>query len=589
MNNTTDKNNSEIRKSVVENETPLQADPEEDMNADAGDASEIAPEGTGSAAQVEKKGLRITSLTAIAITVFLAIAAIIMAAAVHDSRAAEEQRAKAEDFAGTLLNVLQSKGQERVQEQFWNLFVYTDEDGEQRQFDGLPFDIVDDYASMGPSDRDFQIYDKNEGAKIPETGKVQRYTILGASWKNSEYDVQIEYDPSGYSDDSRSDSHAYNVNSFPDTGNLTSDSTAIVNPEGAYVSFDTDVNGEYEYDDTSQQFKSESRTLESSAMDRIFQKRATFYEEISTMISLVMNQTEIHGWNEIKGTTFYDDTDKSQKIPELQKLTTRNTTILAEGRNGLVDVTSSVVFKLTDPSFIGDPDKVIAALPGVFTNATVTVTVENEDGTVTVAEEPVPQERVDALTEIMTEHVNNIYKVATTDRALTEQFMVYESDRPFSQLDSIYLMYYPLRNGAWKSDTISIDISDVRKLYSTDDKLELYVVPQLGLLASGRRSYESIQASDYIAPKLAGGDISYDESQLVSVGGEGSLFDMSRIRVNYIKGYLRPLAAADMKDTITTDTDPEDIIYTLGVKIYKASEGRFPKGGFIAGNSVTSS
>lgn len=589
MSKTTDKNTTEIRKTVVEKESAVQAGPEMEVDQETPVAEGTDPEASAPAEQVEKKSLRITSLTAVVITVLLAIAAIMTAAAVHDSRAAKEQKAKAEEFAAVLLDTLQSKGQERVQEQFWNGFIYNDEDGEQRRFDGMPFDIVDDYDRMGPSGSDFQIYDKKEGATIPETGNPQRYTILGASWEGSDYDVQIKYDPSGYGDDKGSDSHAYNVNSFPDTRDLTSESTAVINPEGAYVSFDTDVNGEYEYDDTSQQFRSETRTLESSAMDRIFQKRATFYEEISTMISQVMNLTEIHNWHEIEGTAFYNDSDKSQKIPELQKLTTRNTTILAEGGSGSADVTSSVIFKLTDPSFIGDPDKVIQALPEVFKDATVTVTVENEDGTVTTTEEPVSPERIDELTKIMTEHVENIYKAATTDRALTEQFMVYESDRPFYQLDSIYLMYYPLRNAAWKSDTISIDISDVRNQYKTDDKLELYIVPQLGLLASNRTSYESIQASDYIAPKLAGGTISYDDSQLASIEGEGGLFDMSRIRVNYIKGYLRTLAAADMKDSITTDKDPEDIIYNLSVRIYKASEGRFSKGGLIADSSVTSS
>ena len=112
-------------------------------------------------------------------------------------------------------------------------------------------------------------------------------------------------------------------------------------------------------------------------------------------------------------------------------------------------------------------------------------------------------------------------------------------------------------------------------------------MPQLGLLASGKTAYKNIQASDYIAPKLEGGDISFDySSRTATVKNQGTLFDMNRIRVNYVKGYMRTLAAADMNDSITKNTDPEDILYTLQVKIYKASQGRFSKGDYIAESSV---
>jgi hypothetical protein len=168
--------------------------------------------------------------------------------------------------------------------------------------------------------------------------------------------------------------------------------------------------------------------------------------------------------------------------------------------------------------------------------------------------------------------------------------MVYESDRSFTNLENIYLMYYPLRNGQWKSDTISIDISKMRTLYKKTNKLNLYVVPQLGLLASSKTAYEQIQASDYIAPKLGGGEILFDgSSRTMSVKNEGALYDIPRIRVNYVKGYMRPLAALDMTDSITGKTDPKDILYALNVKVYKASKGKFPEGNFITESSVTSS
>ena len=559
---------------------------------------EAVKEETGQAEQGEKKILRITSLTLIAVTVILAIAAILTGTALHDARAAETQQSKAEDFAETLLDTLQSMGQERVESQFWNGFSCIAPSGEASVYNGMPFSVVDSYDRIGPVDRQFRILSGKAGSKLPGNGEIKRYAILGTEYQGTGYDVQIQYDPSGYGSDSESDSHAYNVNNFPDTRTLTSDTTAIISPEGAYVRFPVNADGSYEYDNISQQFRSESLTLESSAVDNIFMKRSTFYEEAVAIANSTINDTEIHNWRKLIGTSFYDSSDKSQKVQELKKDITRNTIILAEGGEGNVRITSSVLFKLTNPSFVGDPEKVISALPGMFTNATVIVPKEVEetaaDGTVTkvetLVEEPVSQERIDELVSALTDRIHELYEQATSDEACTEQFLVYESDHPFLKLDNIYLMYYPLRNGQWKSDTISIDISQVNRLYNKTQKLSLYVVPQLGLLASGKTAYENIQASDYIAPKLEGGKISFDHSsRTATIENQGTLFDLARIQINYVKGYMRTLAAADMKDTITKHTDPEDILYTLQVKLYKASQGRFEDRDYIMESSVTSS
>ena len=547
----------------------------------------------------EKKILRITSLTLIAVTVILAIAAILTGTALHDARAAETKQTRAEDFAESLLDTLQSMGQERVESQFWNGLSFIAPSGSASVYNGMPFSIVDNYDRIGPADRQFRILSGETGVKLPGNGEIQRYAILGTEYQGTTYDVQIQYDPSGYGADSESDSHAYNVNNFPDTGTLTSDTTAIISPEGAYVRFPVNADGSYEYDSIAQQFRSENLTLESSAVDNIYMKRSTFYEEAVAIVNSTINDTEIHNWRKLIGTSFYDSSDKSQKMEELKKYITRNTIILAEGGEGNVKITSSVLFKLTEPSFVGDPEKIISALPGMFASATVIVPKEEEviaeDGTVTkvetLVEEPVPQERVDELVKALKERIQELYEQATSDEACTEQFMVYESDHPFLKLDNIYLMYYPLRNGQWKSDTISIDISQVNKLYNKDHKLNLYVVPQLGLLSSGKKAaYDNIQASDYIAPKLEGGQISFDHSsRTATIEHQGTLFDLARIRVNYVKGFMRTLAAADMKDTIMKNTDPEDILYTLQVKLYKASQGSFEDRDYILESSVTSS
>ena len=608
MSNTTEKKNMTHQEAAVE-----------DLETLSG--SESASGGEVSGRRRKKNRLRVTSLTAIAVTVILAIMAILTAAGLHDSRATEQERQRAENFAEQLQDTLQSMGQSRVETQFWNGFSYKDQKGNIDLFDGMPFDIVDDYDQIGPADSRFQMISKEKGTEIPGTGEVQRYTILGTGYKGDEYDVQIKYDPSGYGEDSTSDSHAYNVNNFPDISSLTSENTAIINPEGAYVKFSTDASGSYEYDDTSQQFKSETRTLETSVLDNMYAKRSSFYEEAVSLVNSTLAQTEIHNWNKLTGTSFYTTTDKSQKVIELRKKITRNTAILAQGSEGNATVTSAVLFNLTDPSYVGDPQRVINAIPEVFANATITemvdqvveVTPEEAEDTENTQnqtspeggaaepvpqtkviqvpmEVPVPEEWINALTDSLKTDIEALYESATSDDALTEQFMVYESDRAFVDLENIYLMYYPLRNGQWKSDTISIDISRIRNQYKKTHKLNLYVVPQLGLLASSKTAYESIQASEYIAPKLGGGDISFDgASRTMKVGNEGALFDIPRIRVNYVKGYMRPLAAVDMKDSITGHTDPEDILYALNLKIYRASKGRFPEGDLLAESTVTSS
>ncbi len=262
MSNTTEKKNMTHQEAAVE-----------DLETLSG--SESASGGEVSGRRRKKNRLRVTSLTAIAVTVILAIMAILTAAGLHDSRATEQERQRAEKFAEQLQDTLQSMGQNRVETQFWNGFSYKDQKGNIDLFDGMPFDIVDDYDQIGPADSRFQMISKEKGTEIPGTGEVQRYTILGTGYKGDEYDVQIKYDPSGYGEDSTSDSHAYNVNNFPDISSLTSENTAIINPEGAYVKFSTDASGSYEYDDTSQQFKSETRTLETSVLDNMYAKRSS--------------------------------------------------------------------------------------------------------------------------------------------------------------------------------------------------------------------------------------------------------------------------------------------------------------------------
>lgn len=562
-------------------------------SADSGERAQKSERGRSRTGEisVQRKNqfLRITSLAVMILTVFLMIAMILAAAGVHDAKIAAQQKDDAEDFAVALVRSLQSKGLQRVQSQFWDGYRYLDEEGEASRFDGIPFTILDDFKQAGPADKTFSILKKNEKkslSSIPGTGKVQRYAILDASHNDKKYDVQIEYDPSGYGQESRSDAHAYNKNSFPSAGSLTSDTTAVINPEGAYVSFASDSSGSFKYDDVAQQFKSETRTMEISAMDKMYARRATFYEQAAALINSNMASTEVHNWQQIKGSAFYTTDDKNERIPELKKSTTRNTIIYASGVNGAVSVKSCVQFCLTDESFVGDPKAVIDALPGIFTNATVTVLAE--DGTET--EEPVPETRVTALKKLLEDQVRNLYKQSTTREALTEQFMVYESDHAASTLENIYLMYYPLRNSEWKRDTISLDFSAIRKQYSKENRLNLYVVPQLGLLIDKKTSYDTIQAADYIAPKLAGGQITFGgDTDLVSIEGLGTLYDIPRVRVHYIKGFMKNLAAADMKDSLTEKTDPNDIIYQLNVKVYKASNGCFRDGELITESSAVSS
>ncbi|MGI6206378.1 MAG: hypothetical protein ACOYJI_07170 [Anaerovoracaceae bacterium] len=530
--------------------------------------------------------LRFGAIIAVIAAVVMLIVLIAGSSVISDKRASAADKEKADLFAQNLTDTLTQKSQERVEKQFWKGYTIKDSG----IYEGLMFDITDDYSSYGPSDENFSILGKDGEYELPSYGDVRRYSIVGAKYDGNTYDVSIEYDPSDYeSSSSDEDSKAYNANNFPDTKSLSSDSTAIINPESAYLKFDTSSDGEYEYDDTTQSFKHEGSSLEQTAVDNFYAKYTTFYENAVSTINSYLTQNGYDSSHMLRGSDFIQSSAKEAKESELKKSITRDTTLLAYESGDGVAFRSNIVFTLTDVTQIGIPQTVTDTLRSRLQGATITEIQADGTSVSRTAESA----DISAAVSTLEPQIQSLWNDATSSSELQEQFVAYQSDNAFSSLDNIYLMYYPLKVSEWEDDTINIDISAVRDRYKTDGKLNLYIVPQLGLLSSESVPYDSIQASDYIAPDLKGGTITYGENGLadnaVSVENSGTLYDMARIRINYIKGWFRTLAAADTNDSVVAENDSQDIIYNLTVGIYESSGGKFSDSDLITTREVSCS
>ncbi|MDD7409544.1 MAG: hypothetical protein SOV71_00070 [Anaerovoracaceae bacterium] len=519
----------------------------------------------------ESRGLKLGAVISVIVLAAVAAALIAGAFAASGKRADAAEKQQADAFARELTETLENKGQDRVEKQFWKGYDIKNKG----IFDGLMFDIVDAYDKYGPSDKKFSILNKDGEYEIPNTGEIRRYSIVGAKYKGEKYDVSVEYDPSGYGKDADKSSRAYNVNEFPDTGSLSAESTAVINPESAYLTFDTDSSGNYEYDSTTESFKHKGSSMEQSAADKFYTKYTTFYENAVAEADTYLAQAGIDSSHMLSGADFIQPEKKAEKTAEMKKSISRDTTLLAYGSGEGVGLKSNVVFTLADPTQIGMPQTVMSALQTRLQGATITQL--QEDGT--MASRTVTAEDINAITSAVQPQIQALWNDSTSSSSLQEQFTVYESDNSFTELKNIYLMYYPLKISEWESDTVNIDISAVNGKYKSDKKLDLYIVPQLGLIASKTVPYDAVQASDYIAPELNGGTVAYGQNGMaetsVSVANPGTLFDMNRIRVNYIKGWFRTLAAADMRDSVVAENGSQDIIYDLKVGIYRSSGGRY--------------
>lgn len=577
-----------------------------------------------------KKSMRIPAIAAVIVLTVFAIAAISVGVHAHIAHKAEKAEMKAGTFAESLADTLQSRGRQHVTDQFWNNYKYRDENGRLKVYDGLMFSLVDDYDSYGPSDGHFRIIGKNKGVKIPREGDTQRYTVLGTGYRGSSYDVQISYDPSDYSGKSVKDARAYNVNDFPDTSALSGDSTVVVNPEGPYVTYDKDEKGSYEYDDETDSFKSSHSSMEESAVDEFYGKYATFYNDACELVNDAFRKAGVDSAHRIRVSDFYSQGDRENKKKDMRSLIARETVIHAEGEKNDISVTSDVLFRLTDSSQLGNPQNIIAAIPSVLAGATVAQPAADaadsaaEQETVAGAEGqeqgqtagqsddqtdqaggstsqdagsaavPISQEQINSLTGTLSAQIQDLWQKTSSAPELTVQYKVYSSDSSFNNLENVYLMYCPLEKGKWKSDTVDVDISDIKDLYNSGNKLDVYVVPQLGLLATDKMPYDSIQASDYISPKITGARAHYNgqgglSGDVTSISSYGSLFDMTRIRINYLRGWLDKIAAADMKDDVVAKSGSQDVTYKLTVKVYRASDGSFPEKDRLAVKSVVCS
>ncbi len=544
-----------------------------------------------SIAVTESKALRNgAAVAAVAAAILLVVAFFTGITAAH--RHSEEEKITAADiFAEALSNTMAEKGSSRVMSQFWSGYSVL-KNGEASVFDGLAFDLTDSFEEYGPADEQYVILSDQEDQVQPETGETQRYIITGAEDDQGDlYDVQIEYNPEPYNEDttiSSSASHAYNQNEFPDLNSMNRKETVVIEPEASYVSFETDENGEYIYDEESGRYQtSKDSTMEESALDAFYNDYISFYVKSCETINSYLDELQVDDSHRISAKEFTATTSESDKKASIRQKTGRRTAVQVTSST---NVEASVIYTLTDSSEIGNPTAVLDTLRTDLFGAYLP-SMDEQGNLVQI---PITPEGITSIVDALRPQIMNLWNSASSASALQKQYRVYESDNNVSSLENIYLMYTPLRRGFWQSDVLNLDLSQAPVSYNTGHRLQLYLVPQIGEESSRSRPYNSIQASDYLSLELKGGTIRYDEADFMSghtvtLTSENALYDLNRVSVHYLKGYTALPAAADSDASIVSRLDSQDIIYQLTIRVYRHADTSFRKSDFLTERTISCS
>lgn len=458
------------------------------------------------------------------------------------------------DYAEQIIETLQSYTPDEVDEQFG---CSTDS-----------FKIADvSEASFGRTNERFEVSgsDINDIEK-QEKGQLRYYFIRGAKAPdNRTYDIQITYDPRSYASSSKADGsvHAYNLEEIPDSSSFSRSTTAIINPNDAHVTFPTSADGKNIFDEKSQSYEFVNNTsYEENAVNGFYGVYTAYINAVREGFeNLIDTKADKPEGFTLKNEDFSDGESESVKKARLRKNTDRYTVIIIEKSNsGKCILSSYMQFQLT-----GEDDYKTMLLD----QTSVRIKAEEKLGKL---------EDKDKNRLISEQEINDVVKSAAESVAASRNsdivpcYKVFYNDDGYNKLENIYLMTKPLSND-FHADRIAVKFADnsAEKMYSSDSRLGIYIVPQIGLLNDKNTdSYIKPVITSISSTSLGGGV----ENRIkdMATGLRGELLEMY-----YAKGWFAEdenfrLVSSNAHDSLVKNVSA-DLIYDVKVSVYESSGG----------------
>ena len=460
------------------------------------------------------------------------------------------------DYAEQIMETLQSYTPDEVDEQF----------GSDKAEDFKIAEISNTKTNYGRTDSSFKTDDRKDADKAKAAdGKPRYYFIRGAKAPSGRsYDVQITYDPTAYRTAGTADGsvHAYNLEEFPDSAAFSRSTTAIINPNDSHVTFPTGSDGKNIFDEDSQSYEFENNTsYEDMAVNGFYGVYTAFIGEVRTKFEDLLQQKGINSSFVLKNEDLMDGLSESQKKAQLRNETLRYTLIMIDAANDKVYLTSYLQFQLTDVGDVYMMDK--ASVKEKARKKLVNLKSDvDEDITVTD----------DEINTIVDEAEKSVRQ--KWNRDIVPSYKVSYNSDGYSKLSTVYLMIKPLSTD-FKQDRIAVYFTkNAGKIYNSKNRLELYFVPQIGLL-------KNKTPDNYIKPEITGA-----KQPVISDNLDSKIVDTmtgapaDKLSVYYAKDWFMTSGVSFENlrghiDDKLVKTISADLIYNVKVTVYESSNGNW--------------
>ncbi len=489
------------------------------------------------------------------------------------------------DYAEQIVETLQSYTPDEVDAQFG---------GSLDDFDIADISVKTDFGRTNSSFAIGKNDDNSENNTTTTTekaaqGEPRYYYIRGAKAPSGRtYDVQITYDPRNYATADSADGsvHAYNLEEFPDSAAFSRSSTAIINPNDAHVTFKTGADGKYvlkENSDDEYDFDNNT-SYEENAINALYGVYTAFIQESwSALNDKLNNKYNISTDFQFKSDDLSEGVSESAKKAKIRNLTNRYTLIMVDSVDGKVYLSSYLQFYLEDADEINliDTTSVIKKAREKLVN------LEDKYG-----------EEIYVTDDDIREAVESAAKTVRARRSadIVPSYKVFYNDDGYSKLNTVYLMTKPLSK-QFKYDGIAVYFTDSVKdlnLYNEQNRLEIYVAPQMGLVNEvlsdkDKGIYRYIEDKDknlYIEPVITGTYEPVISDNLQSkIQKVLTALPTKEIYVHYADGWFNTSEGTDngyiflkgykSVDNKLVKSTSADMIYDLKVTVYESSSGKW--------------
>lgn len=436
-----------------------------------------------------------------------------------------DDRAAAVEYSQQLMESLQTYGAAAVE----------------KEFTGRKFNLAElaDGGAGEATDRGFV----NRRTEEIKAGSSRYYRILGAEAAGREYDAQISYSPA---------KTAYNMSDFPDISAFDKEKTVILNPAGSYVDYISDTDG-YMYDVSSKSYIGyRSNSYENIYTESIYAVYKAAYQQICAAVNeaLLEKNPQI----------------LSSQLLQLKALMPDDAEVRKRALTRSVERKTAIKIRHTKEGFF-----IMAVLDYSLKGAASAAEFADLQAAVN-------RHCIEAGTALpeLNSMVANIWAETMREENFHHSYMIYKSAEPVQKLQSVYLMYDPLKASEWANDSIALDMSDVISEYNDSNRLSLYIVPQKGLIGMSNDTDYRLQSTDYIAPFITGAKISGNSATDIKIAPGG--FSGGLLKLHYMKGFFSEsgaFAASNSIDNIVAkEAEERDYIFDIKIKIYKHATGR---------------